>query len=121
MATVWYCCQCKNGPMSIANNPQCTGANCTSQHHQCGYCETEIAHADYDFDLTDTHTHGFASLIHPHANSMHAHGELVDGNETYRWQCCNCHSDNSCEYNKGCYNCSHWRCSTYCSVYAIKN
>lgn len=36
-ATLWYCCQCDNGPMSIANNPACH--QCNHRHGGCRYCK----------------------------------------------------------------------------------
>ncbi|OTA97647.1 hypothetical protein M434DRAFT_391842 [Hypoxylon sp. CO27-5] len=36
--TMWYCCSCRNGPMTVANTPVCVF--CTV-HVQCAHCRVE--------------------------------------------------------------------------------
>ncbi|KJR82126.1 uncharacterized protein SPSK_03726 [Sporothrix schenckii 1099-18] len=46
--TVWYCCDCGNGPMLLSDS--CSGSGCS--HYRCSYCtEEEIEETTDDYIL----------------------------------------------------------------------
>jgi hypothetical protein len=141
MATrVWYCCQCKDGPVSVANNTGC--ANCS--HKKCNSCTVETNYVEHTLVNTiadapiitsfydpchighinmmsayydGTHSHAIP-LGYTNTSATHGHGEPTDGGD-YRWTCSECSADNSYAHDAACWNCQHWKC-TYCNVYEVK-
>lgn len=131
MATVWYCCECGNGPMGTNNNSSCSHYGC--YHRRCGSCSVvEQDHFALDMGsnspnlLAQAPTQTTLSTVVPASGqgghtftcSTHELGEPTDGGD-YRWTCSECHADNSYHHDAACWDCQHWRC-TSCSVYEVK-
>lgn len=139
MATtrVWYCCQCEDGPLSVANITGCP----MCPHNKCSGCKEKTisnkrSTADIHFGKLTTNTLALENIVADATTSGIRHGyhrpavsaydfaslgEPTDGGDiVYRWTCCNCSGDNSYEYSPGCTDCNnHWRCGG-CSVYPTK-
>lgn len=132
MSTVWYCCQCSNGPMGTSVNVSCSQYNCG--HNRCGGCH--VVQQEY-FVYGDSHavlSQQATSLESPlvenstnigiamaignvYTSSTHGFGEPTDAGE-YRWTCSECFADNSYDHDAACWNCQHWKCGS-CGVYEV--
>lgn len=134
MSTVWYCCQCKNGPMGTNNNSSCSQYNC--QHLRCSYCDVvqqEYFALNEHEDATQSHSTALlghdivlgssGSLVslghtgHAYTCSEHGYGEPTDAGD-HRWTCSECYADNNYHTDAGCWSCQHWRCGS-CQVYEV--
>jgi hypothetical protein len=92
------------------------GSNMTAQaspHH----CSTENNTCGHQGSETN-----YANMSHfgdAYSGYNDPYGQPQDGEE-YRWVCCSCQGDNSCDLNAGCSYCqNHWR-NTCCYVYVYK-
>lgn len=138
---------CGSGPYEVApacincGHGQCGGCHVedTYDDHSSYLCSSRLnADTTYRFAFDPPATPGLKSVsivdtidalgLGP-AFSLNDHirgqprrrgGAPVDGEIEYRWTCCKCRSDNSCELNDGCSYCGdHWRQSC-CTVYAYE-
>jgi hypothetical protein len=130
MATVWYCCQCGNGPMGTSNNSSCSESHCF--HSRCvdcsvvqqeyvalqSGCESQNHTAPSIIQSTDLTTVLFiGSGGHAYICLKHGHGEPTDGRD-FRWTCRECFADNNYNHDAACWDCQHWRCDS-CNVYEV--
>ncbi|KAF2818366.1 hypothetical protein CC86DRAFT_461134 [Ophiobolus disseminans] len=143
--STWFCCGCGDGPHSSTlvgactscGHVQCTGCS-KEDHYHANKQSTVAAPTSLSPPTTSSaarsnapHTLGLGleydqPIIGASHSASHGHirtdpstrrGGPVDGTIIYRWTCCKCHGDNSCEYDKGCCNChDHWR-QGCCTVY----
>ena len=133
MNYVFYCCQCRAGPMGTATHASCY--NCS--HEKCSSCdvysEEEFAHnheargtnqdvvpGDRVLSNDCSSLDSLPSLGHTgqiFTCSHNNHGELTDGRD-FRWTCCESFADNSYNHDEACWNCQGWRCNT-CKVYEV--
>ena len=135
-ATTYYCCQCKNGPLSIRLCPACVHCG----HYGCGLCETdatenisdrEIAPATAAEILVYTNVSSNVDSTHhlppatPSRSPIHkipdmdvtpticghfSDEEPTDGGG-YIWFCCVCEDGPmTCAINAACCSCGHERC-----------
>jgi len=149
--STYYCTNCGDGPNNSKLNPYCpncytlqSNASQSSSHDHNTIAYTPHAHplpSTLRYMTTAMNTaREHDDLLHPSSLMTSSFdtpssSTLPIGNipytapysqrperpSVYRWQCCECGADNSCNTDKGCANCcNHWR-SACCHVYDANN